>query len=70
MTEKRDIGYVSARGNCCIEGGGFKPSVKACTHADCLDLKEEDYNGVRRKICGVNGRIPGNLGKCPKEVQV
>ena len=70
LSEKRDIGYVSTRGSCGREGDGFKPSVKACTLAKCPDLKEEEYAGVRRKICGVNERIPGNLGKCPKEVMV
>jgi hypothetical protein len=67
MTEKRDIGYVSAR--CGELREGFVPSVKACTQKKCPDLKEEKYSGVRRKICGINGRIPGNLGKCPKEVK-
>jgi len=70
MTEQRDVGYVSARGDCCREGDGFKPSVKTCKQNKCPDLKEEEYCGVRRKICGINGRIPGNLGKCPKEVLV
>jgi len=69
MTDKRDIGYVSTRGEPGTSGG-FKPSVKACMKRECPDLKEEEYCGVRRKICGVNNRIHGNLGKCPKEVIV
>lgn len=66
MTNKRDIGYVSTRGDP-VETS-FKPSVKACTDAGCTELTVEEYGGVRRKVCGVNNRIPGNLGKCPKEV--
>jgi hypothetical protein len=68
MTDKRNVGYVSTRGDP-VETE-FKPSVKNCSKKKCPDLKEEEYAGVRRKICGVNERIPGNLGKCPKEVMV
>lgn len=67
-TEKRDIGYVSVRRDDVESRQGFKPSVKACTDKKCPDLKKEEYNGVIRKICGVNDRIPGNLWKCPREV--
>jgi len=67
VTDKRDIGYVSARGDP-VETG-FKPSVEACSKRKCPELKEEVYQGIRRKICSINDRIPGNLGKCPKEAQ-
>jgi len=66
MTDKRDLGYVSARGD--PVKTGFTPSVEACGKRKCPELKEEVYQGTRRRICGINGRIPGNLGKCPKEV--
>lgn len=71
--KKREIGYISARGECALvreQMDGFKPSVKACADRECPNLKEEEYGGVVRKICGVNDRIPGNLGKCPLEVEV
>lgn len=68
MIEKRDVGYVTSRGECPLTRTGFKPSVKACKERGCKELTEEDYGGVRRMICGINTRIPGNLGKCPKEV--
>jgi hypothetical protein len=61
---KREIGYVSARGEG-VPITGFKPSVKACSARNCTNLKEEEYGGITRKVCNVNGRIPGNLGKCP-----
>lgn len=66
--EKREMGYVSVRRDDVADRSGFKPSVKACTEKRCPDLKKEEYNGVIRKICGVNDRIPGNLWKCPREV--
>lgn len=44
---------------------GFNPSVKACKARECVNLIFTVQSGVRRRICAVNGRIPGNLADCP-----
>lgn len=67
--DKRDIGYETTRGICPAVGyTGYKPSVAACKKRKCTELIEEEYQGIHRKICNVNNRIPGNLARCPLEV--
>lgn len=65
MIRKRDRGYVTARGECPLTRAGFKLSVKACEDRGCTELVKEEYAGIHRKVCNVNNRIPGNLGKYP-----
>lgn len=49
----------------------FKPSAKNCADAECPHLETEtcDYGSriVKRKICGLVGKIPGRLPRCPLE---
>ncbi len=65
---KRDIGYETTRGICPASYTGFKPSVAACKQRKCKELIEEEYQGIHRKICNINNRIPGNLARCPLEI--
>ncbi len=66
--DKRDIGYETTRGMCPASYTGYKPSVAACKKRKCEELVEEEYQGIKRKICNVNNRIPGNLARCPLDV--
>ncbi len=50
---------------------GTFPSARECLARQCPDLGSEvwppESNNPPRKICNLTGRIPGNMGKCPKE---
>lgn len=46
-------------------------SVAFCQAAKCLDLMVEEWpprSGQFRRVCGITGRIPGNMIGCPLEV--
>lgn len=47
------------------------PSARECLARQCPDLGSEVWpigsGNPPRKVCKINGRIPGNMGKCPKE---
>lgn len=51
---------------------GAKPSSKLCREVGCPDLKIYTFDtvncpGKRSYYCGITARIPGNMGKCPKD---
>ena len=56
---------------CCTRGKQTFPSSTGCKSRKCPDLIEETYPwGIttrKRMVCRLTGRIPGNMGKCPKE---
>lgn len=46
----------------------FEPSVKNCSLIKCDHLvwSTHEPSGNRRRICGHNSRIPGNMTSCPR----
>ena len=49
------------------------PGIYNCSRSDCPHLKTVSYykdnqgNIIYRKVCGLVGKIPGRLVKCPLE---
>ena len=46
----------------------FKPGVRNCSRIKCefLVWETHELSGIKRRVCGHNGRIPGNMTSCPR----